>query len=347
MTGGGRLQRCRRCRGLASRAGPVTRGTTRASSPGASTTAEDLDHGPVQLAPRPLARSSGWAWAESDCLAGAGASTRRTPGWPADRGVVPSTRAPEGRPQHDGRSRPRTICWRSLAEPASSRSDRPWFTHHILDLAGLGAGARAVAGYAFRPVEPGEADARAACHRASWSDVDLAGLHGGLPAADGGAVLPPRPRLGGRRARTARWWPLLPVARRRHGGRARRAGRLRARSTGAAGSPGRSAWPGSTRPAPAGATTGLVLPARRRRLPGAGPRLPLDRVQRRPPDDNARATRHAHAATQVTRGGVPGPHACTPCPFRRGFRLAPAVPPLSAGPTGPSVEAPRPGGGTR
>ena len=46
--------------------------------------------------------------------------------------------------------------------------DVPWFTHHYLDLHALASGPD-VPGYSFRPVEPGEAAARAACHREAWS----------------------------------------------------------------------------------------------------------------------------------------------------------------------------------
>ncbi len=45
-----------------------------------------------------------------------------------------------------------------------------WFLQHTLDLAELGP-VPAVPGYAFRAVRRGEHDARAACHRASWSPV--------------------------------------------------------------------------------------------------------------------------------------------------------------------------------
>jgi GNAT superfamily N-acetyltransferase len=43
-----------------------------------------------------------------------------------------------------------------------------WFSQHTLDLADLPP-VPEVPGYAFRAVRPGEHDARAACHRASWS----------------------------------------------------------------------------------------------------------------------------------------------------------------------------------
>ena len=43
----------------------------------------------------------------------------------------------------------------------------PWFTHHFLDLAAIET--PRVEGYTLRHVEPGEAAARAACHRDAWS----------------------------------------------------------------------------------------------------------------------------------------------------------------------------------
>ncbi len=46
--------------------------------------------------------------------------------------------------------------------------EMPWFTHHFLDLADL-VEVPDVPGYSFRHVEPGEAAARSACHRAAWS----------------------------------------------------------------------------------------------------------------------------------------------------------------------------------
>ena len=45
--------------------------------------------------------------------------------------------------------------------------DAPWFTHHFLDLAAVPE--LDVPGYTLRHVEPGEAAARAACHRDAWS----------------------------------------------------------------------------------------------------------------------------------------------------------------------------------
>jgi GNAT superfamily N-acetyltransferase len=47
----------------------------------------------------------------------------------------------------------------------------PWFTHHFLDLAELDD--LEVEGYTFRHVEPGEAAARAACHRDAWGATSV------------------------------------------------------------------------------------------------------------------------------------------------------------------------------
>ena len=93
---------------------------------------EDLDHGPVGVF-RVDGASVGWAWLES-------------PGW-VEWCIDPA---------HDG-----------VAEQAVS-----WVlgatSTHTLDLTGL-APVPEVPGYAFRAVRPDEYDARAACHRASWS----------------------------------------------------------------------------------------------------------------------------------------------------------------------------------
>ena len=128
---------------------------------------EDLDLGPV-----PLARSAGevvaWAWVESDswlelCVDPAHAEVAGDlVAWAVDR-------APAG-----DLSTMVLECedhlLTSLAEFGFVAGDQPWFTHHFLDLVDL-APVPAVEDYVLRPVEPGEADARAACHRAAWSDV--------------------------------------------------------------------------------------------------------------------------------------------------------------------------------
>jgi predicted N-acetyltransferase YhbS len=125
---------------------------------------EHLELGPVEVM-----RSGGevvaWAWAESDtwlelCVD------------PARREVVDDLvawfvdRAPEGdlgamvlqTEQH---------LLEPLPAAGFARADRPWFTHHFRDLAGLRV--PDVAGYTFRHVEPSEAAPRAECHRAAWS----------------------------------------------------------------------------------------------------------------------------------------------------------------------------------
>jgi predicted N-acetyltransferase YhbS len=49
--------------------------------------------------------------------------------------------------------------------------ESPWFTHHFLDLSAPStlSGIGVPGGYQMRHVEPGEAAARAACHREAWS----------------------------------------------------------------------------------------------------------------------------------------------------------------------------------
>ncbi|MGI8523430.1 MAG: GNAT family N-acetyltransferase [Nocardioides sp.] len=56
----------------------------------------------------------------------------------------------------------------ALQEAGFAVVDRPWFTHHYLDLVAV-AEVPTVAGYDFRHVEPDEAEQRAACHRAAWT----------------------------------------------------------------------------------------------------------------------------------------------------------------------------------
>jgi predicted N-acetyltransferase YhbS len=128
--------------------------------------AEDLDLGPVELA-RAGGEVMGWAWAESDswlelCVDPARAEIA------GDLIAWFVERAPEGE-----------ICTmvletephllRPLAAAGFEAGDQPWFTHHFADLADL-APVPVVEGYSFRHVEPDEAEARAACHRAAWSD---------------------------------------------------------------------------------------------------------------------------------------------------------------------------------
>jgi predicted N-acetyltransferase YhbS len=127
--------------------------------------AEDLQPGPAELVR--VGDVVGWAWAESDdwlelCVD------------PAHREVAAdliawfTDRAPAGEvatmvlETEDHLLAP-------LADAGFARADRPWFTHHFLDLADL-APVPEVDGYTFRHVEPHEAAARAACHREAWSD---------------------------------------------------------------------------------------------------------------------------------------------------------------------------------
>jgi GNAT superfamily N-acetyltransferase len=126
---------------------------------------EELDHGPVALV-RHGDRVLGWAWAEA-------------PDWlelcvdPSRSDVVAELvdwfleQSPAGEVA--------TMVLESeqhllgpLVDAGFVVSERPWFTHHTLDLAGLGPQSLPE-GYVLRPVEPGETDRRAAVHRAAWS----------------------------------------------------------------------------------------------------------------------------------------------------------------------------------
>ncbi|HET7430228.1 MAG TPA: GNAT family N-acetyltransferase [Nocardioides sp.] len=126
---------------------------------------EGLAHGPVELA-RAGGEVVGWAWAESDdwlelCVDPARPEVAADlVGWFLDR-------APDGdlgtmmlETEHH--------LVDPLADAGFVVADRPWFTHHLLDLADLSP-VPETAGYTYRHVEPGEAEARAACHRAAWS----------------------------------------------------------------------------------------------------------------------------------------------------------------------------------
>jgi GNAT superfamily N-acetyltransferase len=128
---------------------------------------EDLDHGPVSVfhvAGVPV----GWAWLES-------------PGWmewcldPAYDGMAEqavtwflgATSAPTVRT-----STLDTEPHLAAALVAAGFVEEPdlWFSQHTIDLAGLRP-VPEVPGYAFRAVGPDEHDARAACHRGSWSET--------------------------------------------------------------------------------------------------------------------------------------------------------------------------------
>jgi len=126
---------------------------------------EGLELGPVELA-RVGDETVGWAWAESDswlelCVDPAhGDAAADLVSWFVDRAPQGdlSTMVLETEDHLRG----------SLAGAGFEAADLPWFTHHFLDLDGLGP-VPAIEGYSFRHVEPSEAEARAACHRAAWS----------------------------------------------------------------------------------------------------------------------------------------------------------------------------------
>ncbi len=127
---------------------------------------EGLDPGPVHLVSVGGGDVVGWAWAESDswlelCVD------------PAHPEVAPEliawflARAPEVGLSTMVLETERHLLG-PLVDAGFAPTDLPWFTHHFLDLAELEP-VPEVEGYAFRHVEPGEAEARAACHRAAWS----------------------------------------------------------------------------------------------------------------------------------------------------------------------------------
>ncbi|MEO6511627.1 MAG: GNAT family N-acetyltransferase [Nocardioides sp.] len=129
-------------------------------------TPEDLAHGPTAL----LTRDDevvAWAWAESDdwmelCVDPAALDAGDAAvAWFLER-------------TGDGVVRTMALDTEEHVIAALDRAgfvveeEAPWFTHHLLDLADLVA-VPEVPGYTFRHVEPGEAAARAACHRAAWT----------------------------------------------------------------------------------------------------------------------------------------------------------------------------------
>jgi len=120
----------------------------------------DLGHGPVASID-----GTAWAWAESDdwlelCV------DPRTPEqvaplveWFLDRAsgqVATIALETEGH------------VLAGLRQCGFEEVDRPWFTHHTLDLAWLPQ-TSLPEGYSMRAVEPTEHEARAAVHRAAWS----------------------------------------------------------------------------------------------------------------------------------------------------------------------------------
>ncbi len=126
---------------------------------------EELGHGPAAVLDRD-GEVVAWAWAESDdwmelCVDPAALDAGDAAiGWFLERageGVV-RTMALD--------TEEHLIALLDLAGFAVEE-DAPWFTHHFLDLAAVPE--LHVTGYALRHVEPGEAAARAACHRDAWS----------------------------------------------------------------------------------------------------------------------------------------------------------------------------------
>jgi GNAT superfamily N-acetyltransferase len=127
---------------------------------------EDLEHGPVRVF-RAGGRPAGWAWAES-------------PHWmewcvdPDHLGVAEQavawflgTTASSVRTMTLD-TEPHLVA--ALVTAGFVEEAGPWFCQHTMDLATL-APVPVVPGYTFRPVRPGEHEARAACHRGSWSDT--------------------------------------------------------------------------------------------------------------------------------------------------------------------------------
>ncbi len=126
---------------------------------------EDLEHGPVRVF-RAGDVAVGWAWLES-------------PDWmewcvdPAYDGVAEQAVAWFLETTTAATIRTSTLATEPhlvAALEAAGFVDEGglWFSQHTLDLATL-APVPDVAGYTFRAVRPGEHEARAACHRGSWS----------------------------------------------------------------------------------------------------------------------------------------------------------------------------------
>jgi RimJ/RimL family protein N-acetyltransferase len=75
------------------------------------------------------------------------------------------------------------VCGPALEEAGFAVDPAAWFfSHHVMDLAALPP-LREVDGYHLRPVQPNEAEARAACHRAAWSDFGPSPVTGDAYAA--------------------------------------------------------------------------------------------------------------------------------------------------------------------
>lgn len=127
---------------------------------------EDLGHGPVGLFRESGGRVVGWAWAEAAdwlelCVDPAHPETAAAAvEWFLGLGASGPVRAMTLETEEH--------VLAGLAAAGFEVEDQPWFTHHHLDLDALPP-VRQVPGYTFRHVAPGEAGARAACHRAAWS----------------------------------------------------------------------------------------------------------------------------------------------------------------------------------
>jgi predicted N-acetyltransferase YhbS len=126
---------------------------------------EDLSHGPVRVFERD-GQPVGWAWLESPewmewCV---------DPAHPeiAEQAVawfLTSTSATTLRTSYLDTE---PLLGAALESAGFVEDPDLWFSQHTLDLATL-TPVPEVPGYTFRAVHPDEAEARAACHRASWS----------------------------------------------------------------------------------------------------------------------------------------------------------------------------------
>lgn len=125
---------------------------------------EDLDHGPVAIASTD-GMDTAWAWQE-------------TPGWvelcvdpdhPDDADTVLGWATEVGGEVATAALETETHLIDLLTGIGFEVDEEaPWFTHHLLDLAGLDV-PEAPGVYTLRAVRPDEAESRAACHRAAWS----------------------------------------------------------------------------------------------------------------------------------------------------------------------------------
>lgn len=127
---------------------------------------EGLTPGPVEVV-RVRDQVVGWAWAETDswlelCVDPAYAEVAADlVGWFLDRAPSGDVSTMVLETEHH--------LLGALRDAGLVAGDQPWFTHHFLDLAELEP-VPDVGGYTFRHVGAEEAEARAACHRAAWSD---------------------------------------------------------------------------------------------------------------------------------------------------------------------------------